>query len=83
MDALVLWYKIQLRTRIPVVRPIFQARVIRGCHQIMGNANGPTERTARIIKDVRKYHGTFSSATRGRAEASRNSPQCLHFIAAS
>ena len=84
MDSIVIWSKIQLRTRIPMVSPIFHARVVCGRHQIRGNARGPTEQTAMIIKDFRKYHWIFSSAKRGGGvAASRNSPQCLHFIASS
>jgi len=83
MDSIVVWYKIQLRTRIPMVSPIFHARVVCGRHQIKGNASGPTDKTAMMIKVFPKYQGIFSSAMRGRAEASRNSPQCLHFIASS
>ena len=81
MDSIVAWNKNQVRTRIPTVSPIFQARDVCGRHQIRGNARGPTEQTAKTIKDVRKYHLIFSSAARD--EPSRNSPQCLHFIAAS
>ena len=66
---------------MPKVSPIFQARVVRGRHQISGNANGPTEQTAKAIKLVRKYHGTRLTSTRGQAP-SKNSPQCLHLIAA-
>ncbi len=56
MDSIVTWKKIKLRTRIPIVSPIFHARVVCGRHQIRGNARGPTKQTARIIKDFRKYH---------------------------
>ncbi len=56
MDSVVTWKKIQLRTRIPIVSPIFHARVVCGRHQIRGNARGPTKQTAMIIKDFRKYH---------------------------
>jgi len=83
MDSIVVWNKIQLRTSIAIVSPIFHARVVCGCHQIRGNARGPTQKTAMIIKDFRKYHWIFSSAKRGSLEASRKSPQCLHFIASS
>ena len=83
MDSIVVWYNIQLRTRIPMVSPIFHALVVCGRHQIRGNARGPTEPTAMIMKVFLKYQGSFSSATRGREEAFRNSPQCLHFIASS
>ena len=65
MESIVVWNNIQLRTRIPMVSPIFHARVVCGRHQIRGNARGPTEQTAMIIKDFRKYHGIFSSAKRG------------------
>src|SRR5450756_55273 len=78
MDSIVAWYKNQLRTRIARVRPIFHARVRCGRSQIRGNASGPTEQIAMIIKVVRKYHGILSSAERGRLESARNSPQCLH-----
>ncbi len=83
MDSIVLWNKIQLRTRIPIVSPIFHARVVCGRHQINGNARGPTQQTAMIINDFRKNHEIFSSAERGGLETSGNSPQCLHFFAAS
>ena len=76
-------YNSQLSTSIPMVSPIFHASDMRGCHQIKGNARGPTVQTATIIEDFRKYQGTFSSFTRGAADAFRNSPQCLHFIASS
>ena len=62
MDSIVVWNKIQLRTRITIVSPIFHARDVCGRHQISGNAKGPTESKAIIIKDFRKYHGNFSSA---------------------
>ena len=83
MDSIVVWNSIQLRTRIPIVSPIFHAIVVCGRNQIRGNARGPTPQSAMIIKVFRKYHGIFCSARRGRLEASINSPQCLHFIAAS
>ena len=41
MDSIVVWNKIQLRTSIAIVSPIFHARVVCGCHQIRGNARGP------------------------------------------
>jgi len=66
-----------------MVSPIFHARDICGCHQIMGNASGPTERSAMMMTDFRKYHGNFSSAVFVDVGAFKNSPQCLHFIAAS
>ena len=56
MEAIVVWNKIQLRTRIPTVSPIFHASVVCGRHQIRGKARGPTQQTAMIIKDFRKYH---------------------------
>ena len=56
MDSIVVWNKIQLRTRTPSVSPIFHARVVCGRSQIRGNAKGPTQETAMIIKDFRKYH---------------------------
>lgn len=80
MDSIVAWNKNQVRTMIPMVSPIFHARDVCGRHQISGNASGPTEQSAKTIKDVRKYHLNFSSAARD--EPSRNSPQCLHFMAA-
>lgn len=55
-ESTVIWNKTQLRTRIPMVSPIFHARVVCGRHQIRGNARGPTEQTAMIIKDFLKYH---------------------------
>lgn len=54
MDAT---YKSQVRTRIPIVSPIFQASASRGRNQIIGNAKGPTQQTAITITDVRKYQG--------------------------
>jgi hypothetical protein len=81
MDSIMASNNIQVRTRMPMVSPIFHATDVFGRHQIRGNARGPTEQTARTIKDVRKYHLIFSSAARG--GPFRNSPQCLHFIAAS
>jgi len=83
MDSTVVWYRIQLRTRIPIVSPIFHASDVCGRSQTRGNAKGPTAQTAIMTKDVRKYHCSFFSAKRRRLEASRNSPQCLHFIASS
>lgn len=68
---------------MPRVSPIFQAGAVLGRHQIRGNINGPTKQNAMTIKDVRKYHGNFSPASRGCFAGSKNSPQCLHFIAAS
>ena len=68
-----------------MVNPIFHARAVSGRNQIRGNAKGPTEQTAMTMKDLRKYHGiffSFSAEWEGR-DPSRNSPQCLHFIAAS
>ena len=66
-----------------MVSPIFHAREIAGRHQIRGNARGPTEQSAKIMKGFRKYHGISSFARRGEMEASRNSRQCLHLIASS
>ena len=83
MESIVVCNKIQLRIRIPMVNPIFHARVVCGRHQIRGNARGPTEQTAMTMKDFRKYHGIFFSAKFKGFDPSRNSPQCLHFIAAS
>jgi len=83
MDSRVTWNNIQLSARITIVSPIFQLRVVLGRHQINGKARGPTLQTAMIIKDFRKYHLIVSSLWCGREDASRNSPQCLHFIAAS
>src|SRR5208283_239707 len=83
METIATLNKYQLRTRIPIVSANFHTCASLGCNQIRGKARGPTEQSARIIKDVRKYHGSFSFATRGYREASRNLPQCLHFIASS
>jgi len=83
MDSIVVCSKIQLRTSIPTVSPIFHAADVRGRHQISGNARGPTKQTASTIKDLRKYHGIVSPVKLGRREAFRNSPQCLHFMASS
>jgi hypothetical protein len=66
-----------------MVSPIFHAGEVLGRHQIKGNARGPTEHRAMTMKVVRKYQGSASVARRGFWEASRNSPQCLHFTAAS
>lgn len=82
-DSIVARNRNQLKTRIPMESPIFHANFVFGCHQIRGNASGPTEQTMKIMKGVRKYQGSFSSLTSGWAEAARNSPQCLHFIASS
>jgi len=83
MDCIVAWYKSQLSIRIPIVSPIFQTRDVCGRHQIMGNARGPTQQMAKTIADVRKYQGRFFDAAAAREAAFRNSPQYLHFIAAS
>ena len=83
MDSIVAWNKNQLRTRIPIVSPIFHDRVVCGRNQIRGNARGPAQQTAMMIMDLRKYHFIFSSVQRGGWEASRNLPQRLHFIASS
>jgi hypothetical protein len=77
----VAWTRNQLRTRIHIVSPIFHALDVCGRHQINGKASGPTEATARTIMEVRKYQGMSACAPRGTLAASRNSPQCLHFIA--
>lgn len=61
----------------------FQSNVSFGCHQISGNANGPTESRAMISTEVRKYHGGSFAVAVCRPEPSRNSPQCLHLIASS
>ena len=66
-----------------MVRPIFQAGDVWGRHQIRGNARGPIEQTANMIKDLWKYHGSLPAVPRGGAVMSKNSPQCLHFIASS
>ena len=66
-----------------MVSPIFHAREVFGRHQSMGNARGPTQESAITIEDVLKYQGSFSAAWLGGLELSRNSPQCLHFMAAS
>ena len=83
MVSIVNLKNIQLSARITIVSPIFQRRVVSGRHQINGNARGPTVQIAMIIKDFRKYHLIVFSLWCGRGDASRNSPQCLHFIAAS
>ena len=56
MDSIVVWNKIQLKTRIPIVSPIFHTNVVCGRHQIKGNAKGPTQKNAMLIKDFWKYH---------------------------
>ena len=83
MDSRVNLNNIQLSTRIAIVSPIFQPRVVFGRRQISGKARGPTLQSAKIINDFRKYHLILRSPGRGREDASRNSPQCLHFIASS
>jgi hypothetical protein len=80
MDASVDWNNIQLNARITIVSPIFHPRAVSGRHQISGNARGPTVQTAMIINDLLKYHLMDWD---GREDALRNSPQCLHLIAAS
>jgi hypothetical protein len=80
---MVAWNRNQLSTKIPMVSPIFHARDISGRHQISGRARGPTQAMARTINEVRKYQGVLSCNERGTLDASRNSPQCLHFIASS
>jgi hypothetical protein len=40
-----------------MVRPIFHAGEVWGRHQIRGNARGPIEHTAKMIKELQKYHG--------------------------
>ena len=66
---------------------IFNERFVFGRHHNRGRAKGPTQRMAMTMEDVRKYHGSFLSAMDGgidvRPLPSRNSPQCLHFIASS
>lgn len=83
MECIIARYKPQVRSSIPMVSPIFHAMWVFGRHQIMGNASGPTQPSAITIEDVRKYQGSFTSAWLGGFEPSRNSPQCLHFMAAS
>jgi len=62
---------------------IFQTADIFGCHHTMGKASGPTQRKARMTIDVRKYQGGFSPGSGGGRVPFRNSPQCLHLMAAS
>lgn len=64
-----------------IVNPVFHIRDIFGRHHIRGKAKGPTQKTARTIKDVRKYQGIRFPSVNCRHLSSRNSPQCLHFIA--
>ena len=59
MDSIVVWNKIQLRTSIPIVSPIFHAQVVCGRHQIRGNARGPTQATATIIKEAHPAEAFF------------------------
>jgi hypothetical protein len=75
-------YKAQLRSRMPMVRPIFQVIDVLGRHQIRGRANGPILARAIIIVDFLKYQGVFSVG-RGGDTAVKNSPQCLHLMALS
>lgn len=66
-----------------MVQPIFQSGEIRGCRQIIGNASGGTHKTTITIDDVRKYQGNGFGGVGFRRSPSRNSPQCLHLMAAS
>ena len=66
-----------------MVSPSFHAGDVRGRHQIKGNAGGPTLHSARTINVVRKYHGSFFPALQRIAKPSRNSLQCLLYIASS
>ena len=65
-----------------MVRPIFHVTDVLGRHQIRGRANGPTLARAIVMVDFLKYQGVFS-AEWGDDSAVKNSPQCLHLIAAS
>lgn len=84
MNAL---YKNQLIMRMAIVSMIFNDRLICGCSHISGIANGGRQKKAIIMEDVRRYHGILFSDLDGGADErplpSRNSPQCLHFIASS
>lgn len=62
---MVVRYKTHESSRMPMVRPIFQAREVFGRHQIRGNARGPTEARAITIMEVRKYQGAFLSQGAG------------------
>ena len=66
-----------------MVQPIFQTGEIRGCRQIIGNASGGTHKTTIAIDDVRKYQGNGFVGGGILRVPSKNSPQCLHLMAAS
>lgn len=69
------------------VRIAFHLVSKRGFHQMSGSASGPTQRNAMTTLDVLKYHlplvGASVGKAGGRVAPSRNSPQCLHLMAAS
>ena len=73
----------QVKTATAIVQPIFQVGEVLGRHQINGKAKGPTQQTAITMVEVRKYQGIRLSGAGARTDPSRNSPQCLHLMAAS
>ena len=79
MDAI----ESQVNARTAMVQPIFQGGEIWGCRQIIGNASGGTQKTTIAIDDVRKYQGNGFLGEGILRVPSRNSPQCLHLMAAS
>jgi ABC-type ATPase with predicted acetyltransferase domain len=64
-----------------IVSPNFHGHDVLGRHQIRGSAKGPTQQSAKTIKEVLKYHGGFSDKSLLAVWRCKNSPQCLHFIA--
>jgi hypothetical protein len=83
MDSRVSRNNIQLSAMMAIVSPIFQPRAVFGRNQMSGRARGPTLQTAKIINGFWKYHLMLFSLGSVRWDTSRNSPQCLHFIASS
>lgn len=75
-----------------MLRIAFRLASQRGFHQMSGSARGPTQRNAMTTLDVLKYHlplvgalgasGVSGGNAGWRVAPSRNSPQCLHLMAA-
>ena len=65
--------------------PIFQAILELGCHQIIGNASGPTLSNGDHDERSPEIPGKrwFPPGSGGGRMPSRNSPQCLHLMASS
>jgi hypothetical protein len=73
-----------LMARIKMVNIIFRCVDQPGRHQISGKANGPTQNTAKTMVELRKSQGVGGLEIGADGlEPSRNSPQCLHLMAAS